>query len=275
MKRFLSLLLLVAMSLTLVACKKKKVVESDEATVYFYAYRDAYTQDINHPDILRQQTYKKGELIEEPEEPVRSGYMFVGWYKDVALRYEWDFDADVIEQNTTLYAKWLAGFYRINLELNGGHFPVTANYNGEYDEDEDAYYYVYESGVSQTLHIPKKTGYKFLGWFKSEVYKKGDRAEYSVDRTIAEETTYYAHWELLRIVIRFDVNLETAEPANVLARSYDYGQTNDFPELVDTTGVYQFIGWNTRRDGTGDMLINGEPFEREQNTMLYAQWQEK
>ena len=47
-----------------------------------------------------------GKLI-MPVEPVRSGYIFIGWYKNAACSETFDFSA-TITGNMTLYAKWLS-----------------------------------------------------------------------------------------------------------------------------------------------------------------------
>ena len=47
-----------------------------------------------------------GELLERPEDPVREGKQLVGWFKDIHLTEEWDFDTDTVTGNMTLYAKW-------------------------------------------------------------------------------------------------------------------------------------------------------------------------
>lgn len=273
MKKIVSLIVIVIIGLALVACQKKPVT-TDDVIVYFYEYRNAYKKDEDHPDIFKQAVYKKGELLEEPEDPTRSGYMFAGWYKDYSKKNKWNFDVDILERNISLYADWVAGVFKINLELNGGEFPPNSKFDGV--EEDGNFYYLYESGKSQTLHNPNKTGYNFLGWFKSETYQKGDTRETAVDSTISEEMTYYAHWELLRINITFRTNLENeTSPMSVPIKTYDYGQIIDFPELIDVTGEYVFTGWNTRMNGTGDMLINGEPFERVYSTTVYAQWELK
>lgn len=276
MKKIFNLIFVIIVGLTLVSCNGGTTANNDEVKVYFYEYRNAYKKEELRPDILRQQTYKKGELIEEPEEPTRDGYIFGGWYKELTLREEWNFAEDIIDRNLILYAKWDPAIYKVSLELNGGVFPPNTNFNGEYDEDGIPYY-MFTSGVAQGLHNPVRTGFEFLGWFTREEYRPGDRPITSVDRNISSDVTYYAHWKALRITIRFDVNLEAEpkpvpEPATVPIRVYDYGQTIDFPVLEDTSGIYEFVGWNTRRDGSGAMLVNGEPLEQQQTTRVYAQW---
>src|SRR5690606_41080557 len=44
--------------------------------------------------------------VASPTTPTQPGYAFAGWYKDAAFSTAWNFDADVVTGNTTLYAKW-------------------------------------------------------------------------------------------------------------------------------------------------------------------------
>lgn len=50
-----------------------------------------------------------GEKIIPPEEPIRDGYLFTGWYKDIDLTSLWDFENDKVQGNMTLYAGWTEG----------------------------------------------------------------------------------------------------------------------------------------------------------------------
>ena len=43
-----------------------------------------------------------------PANPERTGFTFVGWYKDAACTQAWDFAKDVVTADMTLYAKWSA-----------------------------------------------------------------------------------------------------------------------------------------------------------------------
>ncbi len=47
-----------------------------------------------------------GERLERPEDPTREGKHLVGWYRDIHLTEEWNFDTDTVAGNMTLYAKW-------------------------------------------------------------------------------------------------------------------------------------------------------------------------
>ena len=46
-----------------------------------------------------------GDKLTKPEDPVKDGYTFAGWYKDSACTQGWDFETG-ISGDMTLYAKW-------------------------------------------------------------------------------------------------------------------------------------------------------------------------
>lgn len=48
----------------------------------------------------------EGGKLTAPTAPTKDGYTFHGWYKDAAFTNGWNFDADTVTGNTTLYAKW-------------------------------------------------------------------------------------------------------------------------------------------------------------------------
>lgn len=50
----------------------------------------------------------EGTMLKKPSDPTKAGYLFGGWYADADLSEEsrWDFDADAVFENATLYAKW-------------------------------------------------------------------------------------------------------------------------------------------------------------------------
>ena len=50
-----------------------------------------------------------GETISRPEDPTRDGKHLVGWYKDIHLTQEWNFEYDTVKGSMTLYAKWADG----------------------------------------------------------------------------------------------------------------------------------------------------------------------
>lgn len=48
-----------------------------------------------------------GEYLAKPDEPVKEGWTFNGWYTDRACTNEWKFDSDTLIGDITLYAGWI------------------------------------------------------------------------------------------------------------------------------------------------------------------------
>ncbi len=51
-------------------------------------------------------TVQEGNIVTKPEDPVRDGYTFAGWFADEDLVIPWDFATDKITSDTTIYASW-------------------------------------------------------------------------------------------------------------------------------------------------------------------------
>ncbi len=48
------------------------------------------------------------ETVPVPEDPVKEGFVFDGWYLDQACTVEWDIENDKVSESMTLYAGWEA-----------------------------------------------------------------------------------------------------------------------------------------------------------------------
>ena len=55
---------------------------------------------------ITSQQINAGGLVVKPVDPIRTGYTFVAWYKNVELTKKWNFETDTVTSNLTLYAKW-------------------------------------------------------------------------------------------------------------------------------------------------------------------------
>ncbi len=79
---------------------------------------------------------KYNGVLEKPENPVKEGYEFAGWYADEELTIEYDFD-DKLSKSITLYAKWE------EVGMNGevsDDTPILADISYA-DVTTDAWYY--------------------------------------------------------------------------------------------------------------------------------------
>ena len=94
---------------------------------------------------------QNGPIYYRPDDPIRAGYSFTGWYSDSACTQRWDFN-DSVKGDMTLYAGWAVNSYTITIkpENGGQNITITENY-----------------GTSITPPTLTKTGYTFTGWDKA------------------------------------------------------------------------------------------------------------
>ena len=102
--------------------------------------------------------------VTEPQEPVREGYTFGGWYEDAECTDSRKFDFDTQSQlvtDTTLFAKWIPNSYRVYYNLS---LP-----DGSVYEPENSYK-SYVHGQELTMPVPSQEGYEFCGWYDNAGY---------------------------------------------------------------------------------------------------------
>lgn len=114
-------------------------------------------------------------------DPTRTGYTFGGWFTNADCTGDkvTEIPADATGDKA-FYAKWTANKYDVTFNLNyeGAETPEsqTVTYDGTYGE----------------LPTPKRSGYKFLGWFTQATGGNKVTADNKVSITAAQ--TLYAHW---------------------------------------------------------------------------------
>lgn len=125
--------------------------------IVFFAIKGGFwvTFDSQGGSEVEKQKVKHGELIAEPEAPVKPGFVFEGW-KDEKQELEWDFDDFAVEGDMTLVAQWSPAKVLVKFDLNGGTL------DGASEEKE----VVFEENYGE-LPVPVKEGYTFAGWFYS------------------------------------------------------------------------------------------------------------
>ncbi|MDE5617857.1 MAG: InlB B-repeat-containing protein, partial [Clostridia bacterium] len=118
------------------------------------------------------------DTLIRPEDPVRQGYVFKGWYTEYG--YPFNFYSD-INSDMTLYAQWERA-YRVSFSLNG--VPAGTAPSAQY---------VYSGHYLVRPEDPSASGYIFLGWYdNSECY--GNPYNFSYNNPTSD-MTLYAKWE--------------------------------------------------------------------------------
>lgn len=262
MKKYLLFIIALALSFGLIACGDQKTYNESVQVYFFTANRGASIQPT-------YENLSEGDLIEEPENPTRIGYEFNGWYIDKEKTILWDFDSDILpDQSIILYAGWVPGVYNIYYDTNGGEI-LAASYPTEFNV-----------GDSFVLPTPSRTGYSFVAWYEYDWVDEtstipGDPGYIILPSEEAKDVYLYAHWEAAIVSLIFRVNYPLAEgaPSSPSNRIVRYGDILELP-ILDDTADYTFVGWNSKSDGEGEWYNTGDVFTRTQRTSLYAIWEE-
>ena len=150
---------------------------------------------------------EEGGKVTKPADPTKAGHTFAGWYKEAAKTNPWDFAADVVTANTTIYAKWVAG-YTVTFDADGGSAVASQT--------------VEEGGKVTKPADPTKAGYTFDGW-----YNGATEWNFTTD-TVTRAITLTAHWkEAVAITISFsgfsdeEIDLSHDEDQTLSQSSWD------------------------------------------------------
>ena len=115
------------------------------------------------PESLSEVPY--GSTITKPVDLTAGGYDFVGWYKDKGCKTLWNFDTDIVTENTTIYAGWhaspfssLPGKFTVSegkqVSFSRGNLTATIDASGTptaWRFAENQYDYMGEGGANKTI----------------------------------------------------------------------------------------------------------------------------
>ena len=215
---------------------------------------------------VAEQNVEYDTLIQEPTEPTKEGYTFVGWYKEAACQNKWDFATEKMPANTvTLYAKWEANAYSVGFNANGGTGIMS----------EQAF--VYDTAQGLETNKFTKEGYTFKGWSTTVdgqvVYADGESVK-NLTSVPNGTVTLYAVWEANAYSVEFNANSGTGTMSSQ-AFVYDIAQTLETNRF--TKEGYTFKGWSTTANGqviyTDGATVNNLTATNHGIVTLYAVWE--
>ncbi len=194
------------------------------------------------------QTVANGSLVAQPTPPTQAGYTLDGWYTAASGGTLWDFGADAVSGNTTLYAQWVANTNTVTFDGQGGSFtPGETVATG--------------SHVTQPSD-PSRYGYAFDGWYTAS--SGGVLWDFTND-TVSGNTTLYAQWTAGNYAVTFN----SQGGSSVAPQSVAYGDGAAEPSAPTRSG-YTFDGWYTASSGGAAWNFAADPVT--EATVLYAQW---
>ncbi|MBO5528181.1 MAG: leucine-rich repeat protein [Bacilli bacterium] len=190
-----------------------------------------------------------GDTLSRPNDPVRQGYVFGGWYTNeactgMAVSFPYTPRGDV-----TLYAKWT---------LEVVEYTVTWVYNDGSSNQEQTV----DNGTSISGRTPTREGYDFAGWYTDPELTRAVSFPYRVNGDV----TFYAKWE--KQAVTYTVSYQTSGGTTIPSTTVSEGGSISVPANPSKSG-FVFTGWyldpECTQKATFPMNISGD-------TVLYAGW---
>lgn len=238
------------------------------------------------------QKVERGSLVTKPEDPTKSGYEFVAWFKEVEYVNEWNFDTDTVHRNITLYAKWFdpsssdpvdpnvpvdpaPATYTITFNVNGGYWVGGGTADKTVETDENG-----KISQSKWVAAPERTDYTFKGWYVTD---NGTGSAYTYNNIFTQNLTLKAGWTKNETVdptptpdpskgtvtATFNVGLEARKTglSNPPSQTVTYGDKISAPAV--TRKGYTLNGWYVEETAEKWNFSSGV---LTQNTTLFAKW---
>ncbi len=144
------------------------------------------TFDSKQGSAVESKVVLNGKKVEEPQNPVRGGYSFVGWYSDEACTIPYNFAATEVSKDIKLYARWVNAIsqqteYDIKYDLGYDNLTLETQTT--------------VGGKLYNMYKPEREGFDFGGWWIS-MYSDKDKLTDEVDENtvFGESTTLFAVW---------------------------------------------------------------------------------
>lgn len=202
--------------------------------------------ETNGGTTIGRQVIEKNSRPLRPSNPKKPGYVFNGWYKDLAFEEPFSFSEE-LEESIIIYAKWSPITNVILYETNGGTkiSSTSAETGDTIEKPED----------------PTREGYTFDGWYVD----KGCNEKYDFNKEVDKSFTLYAKWIAHEYTIRFMTNGGTS----IKSIKAKHDQLLEKPEDPIRFG-YQIEGWYIDEEFTTKYSFTEKVTG---NLTLYVKWE--
>jgi uncharacterized repeat protein (TIGR02543 family) len=197
---------------------------------------------------VASQVVTPGSTLTEPTPPTLANHVFGGWYQEIDCITPWDFAADTVTANITLYAKWIPPVFTITFNSVGGSSVASQTVSSG-------------STVTEPAHPTYDATHTFIAWYRDADYVT--LWNFAVD-TVTANITLYAKWTPSVFTVTFN-SVGGSSVASQTVPENSRATTPAVPVLAGRT----FNGWYS--DTTYTTAWNfSTPVTK--NITLYAQW---
>ncbi len=191
--------------------------------------------------IIQEYTINYGENIVIPENPIRKGYKFVGWDKEL----------EVVKDEVKITALYDINDYNISYSLNGGEIEnAPTNYN--------------VGSKDIIIPSPEKIGYTFLGWTTPE--DEEPIINYKIETGSIGDKNLIANYVANSYNLIFNSNDNND---SLITRKVKFDtEYGELPEV--SKDGYTFLGW---KDSDGEFVSSNTKYDIPEDINLYAEYE--
>ena len=223
--------------------------------------------------------YVVGDLWGPLPLPERAGYDFAGWFKTnkykAGQKINYGETNPVgLTGNVTYYAKWTASKYTVTFDPQ----KEGAVFTRWFTKVTETFKTVTFGKKYGALLKPSAPGWTFSSW-NTKADGSGTTVKKSTVFRATEDVTLYAVWKAKTFKITYNGNggkfnnLKNKPGTQKINIKTDVATYDGyFPDVLPVRAGYEFNGWNTKKNGTGEWVGAGAPFETYKKHTLYAQW---
>ena len=193
----------------------------------------------NGGSIVETVKVKKNDKVLKPQDPVKEGHTFLGWYYQ---GQEWSFIGYSVTEDITLEAKWQINQYTITFDTDGGtEIPsITQDYGKK---------------VSIENPVKETEKYVFSHW-------ELNGEQYELNTTPSRNITLIAKYEKIKYSVTFNTNGGNDIEPIIIYYGTDTKVDNPIKE------GHTFIGWYYQ-----GQEWNFKDYQGEDDVVIDAKWQ--
>lgn len=193
--------------------------------------------DSNGGTILQKQEIESGKKASKPTAPIKSGYIFDGWWVNGYIR-KWDFDKDTVTSNIILYAKWVEDSSCTYSRQN------DIIYFGSYPQNKVADIAL-RKALDALVDVPTRD--KSGEWTEYAYYSQGKRSSYMWYIDIEYDGEKYRGIYFL--------DYRSSNPQSVGATDKTYQDDNGYVPTTIYWFLYQPIKWRIVKEEDGKAML--------------------
>lgn len=193
--------------------------------------------ETNGGNEIASQSVESGKTVQKPENPVRNGYRFSGWYANEKLTEKYDFSA-AVTKNITIYARWQTYYPLVNYTGSGnngsgneGTVQKPVKYQVKFETNGGSAVKSQTVEHGKTAEEPKnpvKEGFVFAGWYSD----KELTAAYDFRKAVTADLILYAKWTN---------NITDIDDDGVESWVEKLFQTSDLKDDTDGDGLSDYV----------------------------------